>query len=374
MKRGLVLAACGLLAVSGWAQPTAFAADTAGTKESPAAKAASDKPLAPEFGPSVVFDAKNDVPVQLSDLRGKMTVIVFFQSWCPKCNVWSPEMFQQITKAFGDDRSVALVAMKTDGGILEAKAYLKEKNRADLTKWIVCADPNAAYYQRVTGSDKLFGYAIIGPDGRLAATGQAGSYFGGEGAKQFVLADPKLKTKHAPDAAPILPADADYAADLAPVVRVAEMGNFRMAMQGAKIFAGRAKTKEAAAKLQTDLLATLSKRVETWTKQLQETDPAAKYEAYRGLRAVSTMTDVEPGKTAKAALAAVKADKELPKEEKAEAAFWAMINKASRMALAQRQAQLPPALKQFAAAYKGTVYAERALAEAETIGSAPAAK
>jgi hypothetical protein len=44
-------------------------------KSSAAAKA-----MAPEFGPSVVFD-RTDGATQLSDLRGKMAVLVFFQSW-----------------------------------------------------------------------------------------------------------------------------------------------------------------------------------------------------------------------------------------------------------------------------------------------------
>src|SRR5689334_14347454 len=67
-------------------------------------------PLAPEFWPTFSFDA--DSAVQLADLKGKMVVMVFFQSCCPICNGWAPDFYEQMTKTYGDDRSVALIAMK----------------------------------------------------------------------------------------------------------------------------------------------------------------------------------------------------------------------------------------------------------------------
>jgi cytochrome oxidase Cu insertion factor (SCO1/SenC/PrrC family) len=363
MKRGLALIACGFL--------VAVACTNRVSAESAAAPTASPAAgLAPEFGPSVTFDAQ-DPPVQLADLRGKMVIVLFFQSWCPICNGWSPELLKQMTDAHGDDRSVALVALYTDGSAAEGKQYLKGKG-ADLSKWIVAADVGGTYYQRVSGGNALYGYAIIDPDGRLADKGKAGSYFNRPGGKAFVLADKGVRTKHGGSAQPILPAAADYGPELAPVVRVVEAGNFRMGFKGVKLFADKPKTKDAAGKLRDDLTAALSTRVTAWTAALTGSDPVAKYEAYRNLRAVSAMSDVEPGKAAKAALATVKADKELAKEEKAESAYWAMFAKAMQFDLDQRRTQLSPALKQFAAAHKGTVYAERAAAEAETIASAPA--
>jgi hypothetical protein len=277
-----------------------------------------------------------------------------------------------MTDTYGSDRSVALVALYTDGPAVEGKKYLKEHG-ADLSKWIVAADTGGTYYQRVSGANALYGFMVVDPDGRLADKGKAGMFFDrGGGAKSYSLADKGVKQRHGGKAEPILPADADYGPDLAPVVRLAEMGNFRLALQGAKLYAGRPKTKEAATKLRDDLTAALAKRVTAWTEALKGGDPAAKYEAYRGLRAASLLSDVEPGKAAKAALAAAKADKDLPKEERAEGAYWAMMAKAARLNLEQRRAQLAPAMKQFATAHKGTVYAERAAAEAETIGNPPA--
>jgi hypothetical protein len=300
-----------------------------------------------------------------------MVVVLFFQSWCPICNGWSPDLLKQMTEAHGDDRSVALVALYTDGPVAAGKQYLKEKG-ADLSKWIVAADVGGTYYQRVSGGDALYGYAIIDPDGRLVEKGKAGRFFSRAGGKTFVLADKGVRAKHGGSAQPILPPTADYGPELDVVVRVAETGNFRMGFKGAKLFAEKSKTKDAATKLRDDLTAALSERVTAWTAALTGSDPVAKYEAYRSLRTVSAIPDVEPAKAAKAALATVKADKELQKEERAESAYWAMVAKAMKLDGDQRRAQLAPALKQFAAAHKGTVYAERATAEAETIASPPA--
>lgn len=274
-----------------------------------------------------------------------------------------------MTEAFGDDRSVALVAMKVDGAIGDAKAYLKDKDRipdAALGKWIVTADPSGAYYQRITGSDKLWGYAIVDAEGRVADTG----YCGMKSGDKFSLANTSKKDS-AGGGTPVLPADAGYLADLGPVVRFAELGKYGIALQGVRAFS-KGKTKDGATKLKEDLGASLAKRVEAWSAALTGSDVVAKYDAYRGLKSVSTLTELEAAKAAKAALAKVKADKDLTKEEKAEAAYWQLIGKGNKLDVAGRRSQLPAALKQFAAAYPGTATAERALAEAEALAKAPA--
>jgi hypothetical protein len=85
------------------------------------------------------------------------------------------------------------------------------------------------------------------------------------------------------------------------------------------------------------------------------------------------MSDVPAGKAAKDALAALKTDKELARElndeQRAQSAYWTMLARSMRLELQQRQARLPGALEQFATAFSGTSYADRALAEAHTIST-----
>ena len=328
---------------------------------------ASSGPLAPEFGPSVVFD-QADLPVQLTDLRGKMVVVVFFQSWCPICNGWSPDMLQQVTQVFGDDPAVALVAIKVDGGTpAEAKEYLRSK-KADLTKWTVASDTGGVYYQRVAGTNALWGYALIDGDGRLVGRGDAGGFYPGA-TKKYVLADAGLKKK-APNAAAIFPAEATTPLELKPIAQAAEMGHYALALRALKTW-DHGKTKEPSEKMRDALLAALAARVEKATADFKSDDIEARYDGYRVLRSMSVLSDTPAGKSAKEALASLKTDKTLAKDmatqERAESAFWQMIIRSEHMEIEQRKTQLPDAMKQFAGAFTGTMYADRAMAEAQTI-------
>jgi len=329
----------------------------------------SSNPMAPEFGPSVVFD-RSDGAVQLSDLRGKMAVVVFFQSWCPICNTWSPELLAQMDKAFGDDPAVALIAIKVDGGTpAEAKAYLRSK-KANLSKWIVASDTGGLYYQRVSGTDKLWGYALIDRDGRLVERGDAGSFYPEPTGKRFALADPKLKQKAHP--APIFAADQDIPAELKPAAHAAEMGHLALALRALKSWE-HGKTKDAAQKMRTTVLDNLAARVTNASANLQSDDPEIRYDAFHILVAMSALSDTPAGQSAAAALKSLKTDKtlaaDLGNDQRAEAAFWGMLSRSTRLEIQQRKAQLPIAMQQFAAAFTGTSYAERALNEAETIAA-----
>jgi thiol-disulfide isomerase/thioredoxin len=328
----------------------------------------SSKPMAPEFGPSVVFD-RSDGAVQLSDLRGKMAVVVFFQSWCPVCNGWSPELLQQMDKAFGDDPAVAMIAIKVDGGTpAEAKAYLRSK-KADLSKWIVASDTGGVYYQRVSGTDKLWGYELVDGDGRLMERGDAGSFYPEATGKRFALADPKLKQK-AHDAGTIFPADQSVPAELKPAAHAAEAGHFALALRALKSWE-HGKTKDAAEKLTATLLDNLAARVTKASADLQSDNLEARYDGFHVLLSMSALSETPAGQSAKAALATLKTDKalltDLGNEQRAEAAFWGMISRSMRLEIQQRKVQLPNAMKQFADAFTGTSYADRALNEAQTI-------
>jgi hypothetical protein len=318
----------------------------------------------------VVFD-RSDGSMQLSDMRGKMVAVVFFQSWCPICNGWSPEFLQQMTKAFGDDPSVALVAMKVDGGTpAEAKAYLTAHG-ADVSKWIVASDTGGTYYQRVNGSNSLWGYALIDDQGRLMERGSAGSYYPESTGKRYALADPAKKT-NAMSSESTITIDSDTPAELLPIVKAAQAGRLLAGIRALKSYE-HGKLKDPALKLKAVLVDALSGRAEKASAEVKSDDAETRYRAYHTLQAFSTLSDLPAGQSAKKTLASLRTDKafmaDMAKQAQAESAFWAMIAKGIRLEVQQRKVQLPSALKQFADSFAGTAYAQRALNEAQTISS-----
>jgi peroxiredoxin len=318
----------------------------------------------------VVFD-RSDGSVQLSDLRGKMVVVVFFQSWCPICNGWSPEFLKQMAKAFGDDSSVALLAIKVDGGTpTEAKAYLKAHG-ADLSKWIVASDTGGTYYQRVNGTNSLWGYAVIDDHGRLMERGRAGSFYDEAKGKRYALADPAKKT-NAISPESTITIDSDTPAELLPIAKAAQAGKLVAAIRALHVY-DHGKLKDPALKLKAALVDALSGRAEKVSGDIKSDDAETRYRAYQDLLAFNTLSDLPAGQSAKKTLASLRTDKafmaDMARQAQAESAFWAMVARSIRLEIPQRQTQLPPALKQFADAFAGTAYAERALNEAETISS-----
>lgn len=52
-------------------------------------------------------------PVRLSELRGKVIYLYFFQDWCPGCHSRGFPLFKRLYEEFGNDSSVALLAVQT---------------------------------------------------------------------------------------------------------------------------------------------------------------------------------------------------------------------------------------------------------------------
>lgn len=224
-----------------------------------------------EFGPSVTFD-KDDPAIKMSDLKGKVVLVVFFQSWCPICNKWSGEKFKKVEDAFANDRSVVLVALKTDGGgVSGAKSYLKD--RVNLDNWIVGTDNNAEYYVDVNGKDELFRYALVNGKGELVEKGFFSS--GSLPTKKFSTG---FFTKT------FFAADAKYPYKLSKVVKSAELGFYKDAILESRKMAKDKEVSDEAKTLEKDIFARLKEKISEFPVILKDEKNPDRFTNYLELR------------------------------------------------------------------------------------------
>ncbi len=120
----------------------------------------------------------------LDDLKGKTVVVLTYVTWCPICNGWAPEMLSQV-QAATKDKPVIVLAVSTDTPPAKAKQYMTDKG---------FTGPNIlhGYEPQLAKSfgftNEFFNYAIIGPQGDVISSGNAGSFFPSGDSKTFVLA------------------------------------------------------------------------------------------------------------------------------------------------------------------------------------------
>jgi hypothetical protein len=323
-----------------------------------------------EIGPSVQFDSNGQQRFALSDFRGKLVVVVYFQSWCGICNGWSPRLFSQIEQAAGDRRDVVLLAVKTDGGgWMGAISYLKTRI-ADPSRWLIASDREATWYQVSMGTDELYNYMVIGPDGKVVSRGEAGMFYtAGPDKDKFVL--PKNLNAFIQQAHPetILPKDKTYHESLKPAVRAAELRQFAIAWQLCAKPSKDAAT--SAAELKKDLTDWAAERVKALTAVLEDTEAQgeAKLDAYVELRRIADgLSATEPGKTARKAAAAAAKDKAVAKEIQAETEYLALMSKAALAKKLVKNAEFASVLKALAKKHPDTRCGRMAEADATRIG------
>lgn len=314
----------------------------------------------PEFGSSVTF-AKGEEPVTIAGLRGKVGVVLFFQSWCPICNAWAPDLLKQLEEQYAGQPGYVLMGIKTDGGTAEeAKAFLASKG-ADPERWVVASDLEEGYYQRIIADAPLWGYAVVAPDGSRAEAAKAGVYYGGAGAKRFVLPSKRadFDKTYASSKSTTLPADKQYAKELSRAVLLAESGRLASAIAAARAVGGiPGKT------LEDDLLALAAARLtELETKARDAADPQ-RYVAFMGLRDLSTqLRGLSPAKPAQKAVSEIAKDKVVAREQKAENAWRALLAAVEKQPKEKRGEALKASIPGFIKSYEGTHFA-RIAAEA----------
>lgn len=311
----------------------------------------------PEFGKSVQFD--NSGPdISISKLKGKAVLVIFFQSWCPIANGWSPSLIKQVQEAHGNSRELVLIAIKTDGGgVAGAKEYLTSRN-ADMDKWFVGSDEKAAYYQTVRGKDDLWGYALVDGKGEIVRQGQAGMFWtDGPDKDKCVLADKDL-LKDCGKLETVLPNDKEYPADLGKVVRLAEMGALGKAL--ALCASGGTRSKNATAKnaLRQDLLAVAEKRLRGQMDILKDAgqDGGSRYTAYQELTGlVKELGALPTAKEATSLLTKAASDPVIQREKGAETAYLTTLYRMEKASARDRPRRIKE-LELVAKKYEGTKY------------------
>jgi hypothetical protein len=314
----------------------------------------------PEFGGSVTFP-KGEEPVTIAGIRGKVGVVLFFQSWCPICNGWAPDLIKQLEQQYAGQPGYVLMGIKTDGGTPEeAKAVLASKG-ADPERWVIASDAEEGYYQRIIADAPLWGYAVVAPDGSRVEADKAGEYYGGAGPKRFVLPSKRaaFDKTYASTKSPTLPADKQYAKELSRAVLLAESGRLASAIAAARAVGG-----IPGKALEDDLLALATTRLtELETKARDAADPQ-RYVAFMGLRDLSTqLRGLPPAKPAQKAVSEIAKDKVILKEQKAENAWRALLAAVEKQPKEKRGEAMKASIPGFIKTYDGTHFA-RIAAEA----------
>lgn len=314
----------------------------------------------PEFGGSVTF-AKGEEPVTIAGLRGKVAVVLFFQSWCPICNGWAPDLIKQLEQQYAGQPGYVLMGIKTDGGTPEeAKAFLASKG-ADPERWIVASDMEEGYYRQIIGEAPLWGYAVVAPDGSRVEASQAGQYYAGGNGKRFVLPSKRadFDKTFAATKSTALPSGKEYPKELSRAVLLAESGRIASAIAAARAVGGL-----PGKGLEDDLLALATTRLtDLETKARDAADPQ-RYVAFMGLRDLATqLRGLPPAKPAQKAVSEIAKDKAILKEQKAENAWRALLAAVEKQPKEKRGEALKASIPGFVKAYEGTHFA-RIAAEA----------
>lgn len=116
-------------------------------------------------------------------LRGKTTVVLVYATWCPKCNEWSGELFQQL-KAVTSDKPVVILAVNADKSPAGVQQYLAARGFFAPN---IFHGHDPAMHTKLGFDSNLYYYVMVGPDGAVAGKGQGGGFFDSPQGKQFAL-------------------------------------------------------------------------------------------------------------------------------------------------------------------------------------------
>jgi thiol-disulfide isomerase/thioredoxin len=118
-------------------------------KEERAVGGVSDKKPAPE----IMVNSMKNVPLKLSELKGKVVLLNFWATWCPPCREEIPSMMKLNSTLAGKPFQMVSVSIDA-GGIPDIEAYFKESGYSLPTYTDLNGDAQKVY--GITGVPESF--------------------------------------------------------------------------------------------------------------------------------------------------------------------------------------------------------------------------
>lgn len=339
----------------------------------------SNAAVLPDFGPSIEFDSAGPQPT-VAKLKGKAVIVLFFQSGDKNSNAWSGKLIEEMQEAYGTNKTVVLLAIKTDGGgVPAAKGYLTSKG-ANPDQWIIGNDTGAKYSSELVG-DPLWYYLIVNASGTIMERGKAGVTHAvviGPNKKREVhysLANPAV-LKSCGKLTTVLPADKTYPSSVKALARMAELGDAAKALAACAALLPNAKERQAATELLADLQPVVEKQLADRTALLDDAKAAsaARYDAYNELAQMMKDLKTHPlGAKVGPALAKARQDPALQKEARAESVYKGLALRLQKAA-ARDKPRLGKEFEAFAKQFEGTKYGQLASETASGLASSAETK
>ena len=235
--------------------------------------------VAPDFPPGPFSDGGQ---YQLSDLKGKVVVLFFFESTCPTCRTSIPER-NALMKAM-QGKPVVFLAVGANITLAEAQAYQRGTGLA-MPIYPDSLGLMQYRYDFQISLQNIWQFRVIGPDGTIQEVNMTAD------AINKVLDQGKTEQKYNP---------ADFDAKLRPIVNLLESSQYGLGVRAlAPLRQNLSKTlAESARKLYAEAKA----EGEKWKAEADtalESDPLMAYDLYSKLAASFPMDEL--GKSASAA-------------------------------------------------------------------------
>jgi hypothetical protein len=318
----------------------------------------------PEFGKSVVFD-KTAPNVTISKLRGKAVIVVFFQSPKEVVCPWAKKMVTQAQEIHGTNPCVVLIALQTDCDDAKAARKTFVSLGGDPDVWLIGGDKNSDYSREVLSRKGLWMFALVGANGKIVKTGQAGNYYSaGPDAGRYMLTVSDV-FKDCGELKSVLPRDKKYPDALLGVVRCAEMGCLAEAIKMCSSGGRTPAERKAAQALKKDIIKAAGERLEAKADELKDDskDWGTRYESYKELDAmVKELRNVPESRDAQNLVLEMGRTPEIQREKTAESSYLRLMVKLEKAGKSQK-ARVRKELAALGARYSDTKYGKLAAKE-----------